>query len=119
MTGVIQQMVAVIEQTYDLDLDSGSVSVGRFITHLRYLFVRIHQHKQLDQKHSTIGVAIREAYPQRGRVRRSGSQRSSSCASGSSLTEDEISYLALHIARVAADQTDPEGAPESAPRVSG
>ncbi|MBI5028813.1 MAG: PRD domain-containing protein, partial [Actinobacteria bacterium] len=47
MTGIIQQMVAVIEQSYGLPLDSGSVSVGRFVTHLRYLFVRIHQHRQL------------------------------------------------------------------------
>ncbi len=47
MTGLIQQMVTVIEQTFGLHLGSSSVSVGRFITHLRYLFVRIHQHKQL------------------------------------------------------------------------
>ena len=103
MTGAIQQMVAVIEQTFNLDLDPGSVSVGRLITHLRYLFVRIHQHKQLDQKHSPIGVAIRTTYP-----------REVECALrltallelrlGSTLTDDEVSYLALHVARVAADQ---------------
>ena len=104
MTAVIQQMVAVIEQTFSLDLDPGSVSVGRFITHLRYLFVRIHQHKQLDQKHSTIGVAIREAYPHEVEC----ALRLAALLElrlGSSLTEDEISYLVLHVARVAADQT--------------
>ena len=103
MTGVIQQMVAVIQQTFGLDLDPGSVSVGRFITHLRYLFVRIHQHKQLDQKHSTIGVAIREAYPNEVEC----ALRLAALLElrlGSMLTEDEISYLALHVARVAADQ---------------
>jgi len=103
MTGAIQQMVTVIEQTFSLDLDGGSVSVGRLITHLRYLFVRIHQHKQLDQKHSPIGVAIRATYP-----------NEVECALrladllelrlGSTLTDDEVSYLALHVARVAADQ---------------
>ncbi|MGV8907952.1 MAG: PRD domain-containing protein [Propionicimonas sp.] len=103
MTGVIQQMIAVIAQTFGRDLDPASVSVGRFITHLRYLFVRIHQHKQLDQKHSPIGVAIREAYP---------SEVECACRLaallelrlGSTLTDDEISYLTLHVARVAADQ---------------
>lgn len=104
MTGVLQQMVDVIEQSYGLHLDLGGVSVGRFITHLRYLFVRIHQHKQLDQKHSPVGLAIRESYP-----------RAVECAHrlasiielrlGSPLTEDEVSYLALHVARVAADQS--------------
>jgi beta-glucoside operon transcriptional antiterminator len=103
MTGAIQQMVTVIEQTFNLDLDPGGVSVGRFITHLRYLFVRIHQHKQLDEKHSPIGVVIRATYP-----------REAECALrlasllelrlGAPLTDDEVSYLALHVARVAADQ---------------
>lgn len=103
MTGVIQQLIEVIEQTYGFALDLGSVSVGRFITHLRYLFVRIEQHRQLAQEHSTIGSAIREAYP-----------RALECADrlaailelrlGSALTDDEIAYLTLHVARVASDQ---------------
>lgn len=50
MTGVIQQMLTIIEQTYGVSLDQHSVNVGRFITHLRYLFVRIHQGKQLDKE---------------------------------------------------------------------
>ena len=103
MTGVIQQMIAVIAQTFGRELDPASVSVGRFITHLRYLFVRIQQHKQLDQKHSTIGVAIREAYPHEVEC----ALRLAALLElrlGSTLTEDEISYLTLHVARVAADQ---------------
>ena len=103
MTGAIQQMVTVIEQTFGLDLGSGSVSVGRFVTHLRYLFVRIHQHKQLDQKHSPIGVVIRATYPHEVEC----ALRLASLLElrlGSALTEDEVSYLALHVARVAADQ---------------
>jgi len=103
MTGVIQQLIEVIEQTYGFSLDLGSVSVGRFITHLRYLFVRIEQHRQLAQEHSKIGAAIRDAYP-----------RALQCADrlaailelrlGSALTDDEVSYLTLHVARVASDQ---------------
>ena len=103
MTGAIQQMVAVIEQTFSLDLGAGSVSVGRFITHLRYLFVRINQHRQLDEKHSPIGVVIRATYPHEVEC----ALRLASLVElrlGSPLTEDEISYLALHVARVAADQ---------------
>ena len=47
MTGIIQQMIAVIEGAYGITLAQDSVNVARFITHLRYLFVRIHQHQQL------------------------------------------------------------------------
>ncbi len=104
MTGVIQQMLDVIGQSFGLALDTASVSVGRFITHLRYLFVRIHQHKQLDQQHSIVGIAIREAYPQAVET----ALRLSAILElrlGSPLTEDEVSYLALHVARVASDPT--------------
>jgi beta-glucoside operon transcriptional antiterminator len=101
MTGLIRQMLVVIEQTFGVQLDPGGVGVGRFVLHLRYLFVRIREHKQFDQKHSAIGVAIRSAYP-----------RCVECALriagllemrlGASITDDEVSYLALHVARVGA-----------------
>ena len=63
MTGVIQQMLTIIEQTYGVSLDQHSVNVGRFITHLRYLFVRIHQGKQLDKEPEPIIASIRQSYP--------------------------------------------------------
>lgn len=99
MTGVIQQLVTIIEQTYGITLDAGSVSVGRFITHLRYLFVRIHNHKQLRSEPTLVGQAIRETFPQAAdvAVRLSGVLE---LRLGSALTADEISYLALHVARV-------------------
>ena len=103
MTAVISQLVEVIEQTFDVHLDEGSVSVGRFITHLRYLFVRIQQHQQLVDQPSLISTAILDSFP-----------RAAQCADrlsgilelrlGAPLTADEVSYLALHVARVAADQ---------------
>jgi len=102
MTGVIQQLVTVIEQAFGVTLPSGSVSVGRFITHLRYLFVRIRQHTQLREGHSAIGAAIRESYPQAAEC----AQRLASILElrlGETLTEDEVSYLALHVARVTTD----------------
>lgn len=102
MTGLIGQMLAVIEESFEITLAADSISAGRFITHLRYLFVRIHQHKQLRDEHSGISAAIRAAYPQ-----------AAECAArlgallelrlGSALTDDELSYLALHVARVVND----------------
>ncbi|WP_300079913.1 PRD domain-containing protein [Propioniciclava sp.] len=103
MTGVIQQMIDVIETSYGFTLDENSVSVGRFITHLRYLFVRIHAHRQLDEGRSTIGDAIRAVYPEALRC----AERLAGIVElrlGAPLTEDEISYLTLHVARVATDE---------------
>lgn len=101
MTGVIQQLLAVIEGTYDIKLDEHSVNVGRFITHLRYLFVRIHQHSQLEREPEAIVTSITQSYP-----------KAFDCARriaalielrlDTTLTEDEIAYLTLHVARVTA-----------------
>lgn len=99
MTGIIQQMLDIIASTYGLQLESGSVNVGRFITHLRYLFVRIHDHRQLTEKHSEIGAAIRNAYPEALQC----AERLAAIIElrlDSALTEDELSYLVLHVARV-------------------
>ncbi|OZG63148.1 transcription antiterminator BglG [Bifidobacterium lemurum] len=100
MTGVIQQIITIIEETYEVELDRSSVNVGRFITHLRYLFVRINQHRQLVDEPESIVGAIRDSYAKAVR-----------CASyiatvlelrfDADITEDEIAYLALHVARVA------------------
>ena len=103
MTGVIQQMLDVIATTYDIDLDQSSANVGRFITHLRYLFVRIHEHAQLAEDHAAINLAIRQAHP----VALQCAERLAHIMElrlGSGLTEDEMAYLTLHVARVADDR---------------
>lgn len=103
MTGLITQMLAVIEQSLGVALDPGSVGVGRFVIHLRYLFVRIRDHKQFDQEHSAIGSAIRAAYPEQVEC----ALRVATLLGlrlGDALTDDEVSYLALHVARVGLDR---------------
>lgn len=99
MTGVIQQILKVIEQGFGVDLDSSSVNVARFVTHLRYLFVRIAQHSQLDDKLSPVGKTIRESYPEAVECAEKLAQIVE-LRMDSALTEDEITYLALHVARV-------------------
>jgi beta-glucoside operon transcriptional antiterminator len=103
MTGLIQQFLDVTASAHGVALDTGGVSVGRFITHLRYLFVRIHQRRQLDDaRHSAIGDAIRATYPEAvdtaDRLARLVEVRLQA-----TLTPDEVAYLALHVARVVAD----------------
>ena len=92
-------MLTVIEGYYGINLDQNSVNVARFITHLRYLFVRIHQHEQLDDEPEPIVESIKTSYP-----------KASDCANklaiiikmrlNASLSQAEIAYLTLHVARV-------------------
>lgn len=102
MTGVIQQLLSVIENTYSLHFDPTSVHVARFITHLRYLFVRLSNGTQLRNEAAALSVTIRQSYP-----------NAYQCAQhiatilelrlGSPLTDDELAYLTLHVARLAFD----------------
>ncbi|ASE56253.1 HPr family phosphocarrier protein [Corynebacterium jeikeium] len=99
MTGVLQQLLTIIESDFGITLEPETVNVGRFITHLRYLFVRIAKHEQLRDHSSAIGQAIRDSAPEAFRC----AQRISAVIElrlGSGLTEDEVSYLTLHIARI-------------------
>lgn len=102
LTGILQQLLDVVGETYGRNLDNSSISVARFITHLRYLFVRIQSGKQLEGEASAVGEAIRSSQPEAYR-----------CAKlvatlldlrlDTTVTPDETAYLALHIARVVAD----------------
>ncbi|MHB9863203.1 PRD domain-containing protein [Streptomyces sp. YIM S03343] len=99
MTGVIQQMLAVVRERYGLDVSHESMSAARFITHVRYLFVRVQQHQQLKGQESTLGKGIRDHYPEATHT----AQQLATVIElrlGEHLTEDEVSYLALHVARM-------------------
>ena len=93
MTGVIQQLLDIIDHSYGITLDRSSVNVGRFITHLRYLFVRIHQYEQLDDE------VIRESYPAALRCARTIASLLE-LRLDTDISDDETAYLAMHVARV-------------------
>lgn len=102
MTGVIQQMLAVVRERYSLGVFEASMGAARFITHVRYLFVRIQQRQQLKGQESTIGKGIRQHYPEATRT----AQQLATIVElrlGQQLSEDEVSYLALHVARMTMD----------------
>lgn len=99
MTGIIQQMIAVIEGAYGITLAQDSVNVARFITHLRYLFVRIHQHQQLTDEPAPVMKVIRESYPAALRCARTIASLLE-LRLDTDISDDEIAYLAMHVARV-------------------
>ncbi|STC99286.1 PRD domain-containing protein [Corynebacterium renale] len=105
MTGLIEQIIDVISSEYGVELDTVNVSVARFITHLRYLFVRIAQEQQLADEAPQIAAAINEAYAREaslaGRLAFMIELRFNT-----ELTPSEVSYLTLHIARMAGTPTE-------------
>lgn len=101
MTEKITQILQVVSSATGLRVDSDSMTVSRFVTHLRYLFVRIDSERQIAGSPTPLMTAIRDAYPQ-----------ASMCAQrirylleigGAKVTDDEVQYLTLHVARLIAD----------------
>lgn len=105
MTEVFTQIFEVIGAGFGGPVDRSSMSAARFITHLRYLFVRASQVQAPNSSTSVPSLleSIKEAHP-----------RAFSCARKVSLvlemhlnqqlTDDELTYLTIHIARLARDQ---------------
>ncbi|MFD0046310.1 PRD domain-containing protein [Pseudarthrobacter scleromae] len=102
MTGVFAQLFEVLEQAYGRSFDRETVNAARFITHLRYFFVRAHTGRQLAEGATGLGSAIREAYPEAfGTALKL--QAVLELRLGKPLTDDEVTYLTLHVARMADD----------------
>lgn len=108
MTEVFAQIFNVIAFAYGHPLDQTHMSVARFVTHLRYLFVRAEQGKTVaggDLAAPAIREAVRTCYP-----------KAYECANrvkmllelhlNVDLSADEHTYLTIHVARLAKDLWD-------------
>ena len=103
MTETIARIFDVIEKTFNLTLDHHSLNAARFVTHLRYVFVRVNSGKQIKEPSSVLFDAISNTHPE-----------SIACAFKiryfiemafkTTLTDDETAYLGLHVARLVMDQ---------------
>ncbi|WP_336631183.1 MULTISPECIES: PRD domain-containing protein [unclassified Microbacterium] len=98
MTNRIRQVLDIVSAELDTPLGEGELNVSRFVTHLRYLFVRIDSGTQFTDDNTPLLQGIREAHP-----------RAYACAQrvryvlelgGSRLSADETMYLSLHISRL-------------------
>ena len=99
MTQTIASAFDVIERTFGMSIDHRSMEAARFVTHLRYLYARVASGKQIADPKPTFVDAITNAHPE-----------AAACAAKlrymfemnlrAALTDDEVAYLALHIARL-------------------
>lgn len=99
MTELLHRILEIVGEEYALEIDEGSVEVARFVTHLRYLFLREQLGKKLNQTQEQLHDALRAARPREytsaGRIGTLLADRF-----GWQLTGDEILYLALHVSRL-------------------
>ncbi|MGB3771909.1 MAG: PRD domain-containing protein [Rhodococcus sp. (in: high G+C Gram-positive bacteria)] len=102
MTGVFTQLFEIVGAAYNRVIDRNSVSAARFITHLRYFFVRARAGSQLNEQSGKLREAIVSLYPEAYSTAVK-LQAVLELRLGTSLTEDEITYLTLHVARMVDD----------------
>lgn len=102
MTGVFSQLFEIIDSSYDTSIDRSSISAARFITHLRYFFVRARDGRQLKEGMAVLASSLEVSHPEAVQC----AQRLARVLElrlGVPLTEDEVAYLALHVARLSSD----------------
>ncbi|MGC4152777.1 MAG: PRD domain-containing protein [Propionicimonas sp.] len=102
MTEIFHQVFEVLESAYERRFDTDSVNAARFLTHLRYFFVRVDTDRQLSENPTSFASAIRDSFPEAHqaaqKVRALLELRLNTV-----ITADEETYLALHIARLTHD----------------
>lgn len=101
-TQLLQQILVSVEQTFGFEVPESSVSVTRFVTHLRYLLVRAEQGLRFGDELPDLLATIRTAHPDEYAC----AQRIKMLLEvrlNLPINNDELLYLALHVARLVAD----------------
>ncbi|MFV0450752.1 MAG: PRD domain-containing protein [Propioniciclava sp.] len=102
-TRIMAQVVEIIEHAYGFTVPENSLSLTRFLTHLRYLVTRIEKGDAVGQAPRGLLASVRRENP-----------REYACAQrirlllelrlDTPIVDDEALYLALHVARLVGDQ---------------
>lgn len=99
MTADLHRILDIIREEYGVRIDETSMEVARFVTHLRYLFLREQQGRTLTETPAELHAALRSARPREytsaGRI---GTLLADQY--GWTVSTDEILYLALHVSRL-------------------
>nr|NLI50292.1 PRD domain-containing protein [Propionibacterium sp.] len=98
-SALIRQVFDLVAQTYGAAFDPDSIDAARFATHLRYFLVRARQGRQLDGEVLGVGSLLRDQHPRAHQTARH-LQALLELRLGQPVSEDEITYLTLHVARL-------------------
>jgi len=111
MTELLTQALDLIHQRLGFRIDENSVPVARFITHLRYLFLREHGNRMAGGTDLTLYEPVRNALPTEHElaldIARLLGERFDH-----PVTDEEVLYLTLHVGRLTASAR-PAGDPGS------
>lgn len=96
---IIDDIVSIVKFTYKKDLDENSFSYERFITHLKYFLQRAERNAYYEPQAGGVFEIIKEKFPEAYRcAERIQSYMESKYPE--KLTDEEMLYLTVHIARI-------------------
>lgn len=99
MTEAIASIFALLEKSWSVTIDRTSIAAARFVTHLRYLFARAKEGRQLDRIELDLMGPIKRKFPEAAAASHEIATIIASVA-GVELTEAEVEYIALHASRL-------------------
>jgi beta-glucoside operon transcriptional antiterminator len=108
MTQWLRVALETIGEDFGIEIDQHSMSVARFITHLRYLFLRARDGKQSPEVGDEIGEAVRNAKPLEYACAERLAHRMEEMFDWE-VGREELLYLALHVSRLTVGDDTAEG----------
>ena len=102
MTQSLTDIFNALDDMLNLSIDRESEAAARFVAHLRYLFVRLSESRHVTDVPPRIQDALEESIPNAVRMAREIAEVLHS-SWGGSVSENEMTYIALHIHRLVSD----------------
>lgn len=99
ITNLIQAVIGMVKDQFQMELDETTLNYERFITHLRFLAYRIYSKELLSNDNQEFSEMVVKMYPQEYQC----SQRIKEYIRDTykhNVSDEEVSYLAVHIKRV-------------------
>ena len=95
----MQAIVDIVERDLGILLDESSLHYERFMTHIKFLIQRIYRKELLSSEDRELSLLMQRKYPREYQCSLKVAEYIMQ-ATGSRLSEEEITYLSVHIRRV-------------------
>lgn len=105
MTETIGRVFVRLAERWGTPIDENASSAARFVTHLRYVFARAASGKQLATSRLDMLTAVRQAYPEAAEAALDIAELIGQSINRE-ISNDEVSYLALHTTRLYAEMKE-------------
>lgn len=103
ITTTIREVLEIVEEHLGMKLDEESLHYSRLITHLKFLVQRVSSNQMLNDHQEELSRMIRALYPDEcvcsEKIVQYLEERYENCK----VTQDEITYLTVHIRRINAE----------------